>query len=181
MMNKNSQLSSRFKQVFHNTGFGIMVVDKDRNLIEVNPKFCEMLGYKRDELIGKSAKLIHISVKTYKEFGEKAFNQVRNKKPVNLDWPFKKKNKQRIWFHIAGDPVADKDEVLWTVVDITQRIKAQNKIEQLVRDTNNSIKIYISSVAIEATRNILLQNLSKDKKSDLIEESITELNSVLKS
>ena len=73
-MNKNSQLSSRFKQVFHNTGFGIMVVDKDRNLIEVNPKFCEMLGYKRDELIGKSAKLIHMSIKTYKEFGEKAFN-----------------------------------------------------------------------------------------------------------
>ena len=44
----------------------------------------------------------------------------------------------------------------------------------------NSIKNYISSVAIEATRNILLQNLSKDKKSALIEESISEFNSVLK-
>ena len=61
-----------------------------------------------------------------------------------------------------------------------RKILAENKIEQLVRDTNNSIKNYISSVAIEATRNILLQNLSKDKKSDLIEQSITELNSVLK-
>ena len=61
-----------------------------------------------------------------------------------------------------------------------RKILAENKIEQLVRDTNNSIKNYISSVAIEATRNILLQNLSKDKKSDLIEESITELNSILK-
>ncbi len=62
-----------------------------------------------------------------------------------------------------------------------RKVLAENKIEQLVRDTNNSIKNYISSVAIETTRNILLQNLSKDKKSDLIEESITELNSVLKS
>ena len=61
-----------------------------------------------------------------------------------------------------------------------RRILAENKIEQLVRDTNNSIKNYISSVAIEATKNILLQNLSKDKKSALIEESITEFNSVLK-
>ena len=61
-----------------------------------------------------------------------------------------------------------------------RKILAENKIEQLVRDTNNSIKNYISSVAIEATRNILLQNLSKDKKSALIEESITEFNSVLK-
>ena len=61
-----------------------------------------------------------------------------------------------------------------------RKVLAENKIEQLVRDTNNSIQSYISSVAIESTRNILLQNLSKDKKSDLIEESITELNSVLK-
>ena len=61
-----------------------------------------------------------------------------------------------------------------------RKVLAENKIEQLVRDTNNSIKNYISSVAIEATRNILLQNLSKNKKSDLIEESIAEFNSVLK-
>ena len=62
-----------------------------------------------------------------------------------------------------------------------RKVLAENKIDQLIRDTNNSIKDYISSVAIEATRNILLQNLTKDKKSDLIEESIIEFNSVLKS
>ena len=61
-----------------------------------------------------------------------------------------------------------------------RKILAENKIEQLVRDTNNSIKNYISSIAIEATKNILIQNLNKDKKSALIEESITEFNSVLK-
>ncbi len=61
-----------------------------------------------------------------------------------------------------------------------RKVLAENKIQQLVRDTNNSIKNYISSVAIEATRNILLKNLSNDKKSALIEESITEFNTVLK-
>ena len=61
-----------------------------------------------------------------------------------------------------------------------RKILAENKIERLVRDTNNSIKNYISSVAIEATKNVLLENLSNDKKSALIEESITEFNSVLK-
>ena len=36
---KSNQLLSRFKQVFFNTGVGIMIVDKNRTLIEVNPKF----------------------------------------------------------------------------------------------------------------------------------------------
>jgi len=61
-----------------------------------------------------------------------------------------------------------------------RKILANNKIEQLVRDTNNSLKNYITSVAIETTRNVLLQNLSKEKKTALIDESITEFNSVLK-
>ena len=61
-----------------------------------------------------------------------------------------------------------------------RKILASNKIEQLVRDTNNSLKNYITSVAIETTRNVLLQNLGKEKKSALIDESITEFNSVLK-
>ena len=105
-MNKNSQISSRFKQVFYNTGVGIMIVDKNRNLIEVNPKFCQMLGFSKIELISKNAEMIHISNKSYKEFGKKAFDQVRNKKTVSLDWPFKRKNGKKIWLRIAGDPVA---------------------------------------------------------------------------
>ena len=70
---KKNQLSSRFKQVFHNTGFGIMIVDKNRDLIEVNPKFCDMLGYNKEELIGQNAEILHISNKSYKEFGEKVY------------------------------------------------------------------------------------------------------------
>ncbi len=60
------------------------------------------------------------------------------------------------------------------------KLLADNKIEQLVRDTNISIKNYITSVAIEATINILNKNLSSEKKSDLINVSIKELNDVLK-
>ena len=89
-----------------------MIVDKNRYLIEVNRKFCEMLGYAKEELIGQNAEIIHISNKTFNEFGEKAFNQVRNKKPINLDWPFRKKNREKIWFRIAGDPVADKESAI---------------------------------------------------------------------
>ena len=130
MVNKINN-SSRFQQVFYNTGVGIMIVDKDRKLIEVNPTFCQILGYTKDELIGNSAEMIHISHETYKDFGERAFKLVRKNKTVNLEWPFKRKNGDEIWFRIAGDPVAGEQEVLWTIVDITQRVKAQEKIEQL--------------------------------------------------
>ena len=61
-----------------------------------------------------------------------------------------------------------------------KKILAENKIDQLVRDTNISIKDYISNIAIESARNFLLNNLNKEKKTDLIQKSIKELNSVIK-
>ena len=137
-----------------------MIVDKDRVLIEVNPRFCEMLGFKRQELIGKSAEIIHISHKTFKDFGEKAFDQVRKQEAVNLEWPFKTKTGRKIWFRIAGDPVMGQEEVLWTVVDITERVEAQNRIEELASKLSKylSPQVYRSifsgqkNVQIEANR-----------------------------
>ena len=70
-------------------------------------------------------------------------------------------------------------EKLSTQID-KRKILAENKIDQLVRDTNISIKNYIANSAISATTYILQNNLSKEKKSDLIVDSIKELNGVLK-
>ena len=50
----------------------------------------------------------------------------------------------------------------------------------LSADTNNTIKLYIANISIEATTNLLKQNLTKEKKSELIDKSIKDLNSVLK-
>ena len=159
MANKNSP-NARFEQVFFNTGVGIMIVDKDRVLIEVNPRFCEMLGFKRSELIGKCAEIIATSQKTFAEFGIKAFDQVRKQEVVNLEWPFKTKTGRKIWFRIAGDPVMGQEEVLWTVVDITERVEAQNRIEELASKLSKylSPQVYRSifsgqkNVQIEANR-----------------------------
>ena len=61
-----------------------------------------------------------------------------------------------------------------------KKILADNRIEQLLRDTNQNIKSYIADIAIEAITDILKTSLSKDKKADLINDSINDLNRVLK-
>ena len=61
-----------------------------------------------------------------------------------------------------------------------RKLLAENRIDQFVRETNTSIKNYISNAAIEATTHIMINNLSMEKKSDLIDSSIAELNNALK-
>jgi len=166
-----AKLSSRFKQVFENTGIGIAIVDKGRYFHEVNPKFCKMLGYTMEELVGKNAEIVHISNRTYKEFGEKAFDEVRKNKTVNLEWPLRKKNGSTIWCRIAGDPVEEQEEVLWTFVDITQRVKAQEKIEGLA----NKLSKYLSPQVYE-----LIFSGKKDVKIETSRKKLTVFFSDIK-
>ena len=161
-MKTETQLSSRFEQVFYNTGVGIMIVDKNRIFTEVNPKLCETLGYKKEELIGNSAEMIHISNQTYKEFGEKAFNLVREKKTVNLEWQFKRKNGELIWFRIAGDPVSEQEEVLWTIVDITERVEAQEKIEQLAGKLSKYLSPQVYQSIFSGEKNVKIEAYRKN-------------------
>ena len=54
------------------------------------------------------------------------------------------------------------------------------KIEQITRDANTYIQQYISETAITATINILKKKLNEKQKQNLINQSIAELNTVLK-
>lgn len=48
-----SESEERFRAIFEQAAVGITRVDLDGVIVEVNQKFCEMLGYAREELLGK--------------------------------------------------------------------------------------------------------------------------------
>ncbi|PLY07907.1 MAG: hypothetical protein C0625_04165 [Arcobacter sp.] len=126
-----------FEHIFNNSGVGILVVDKNRNILEVNKTFCEILGYEYEELINKHAKILHISNESSDKFGKIAFNTVLKSNSLDLEYKFKHKNGEAIWIKITGDVIKDKQEVLWIIRNINQRVKFQEELASL-NDTLNS-------------------------------------------
>ena len=61
-----------------------------------------------------------------------------------------------------------------------KQILVSVKIDQLIRDANNEIQQHITSTAIEATVILLQKKLDLNAKKNIINVSISELNSVLK-
>jgi diguanylate cyclase (GGDEF)-like protein/PAS domain S-box-containing protein len=53
---KKLQLSDR---VFNTTQEGIMITDADSHIIDVNPAFCEITGYHREEMIGANPRILN--------------------------------------------------------------------------------------------------------------------------
>ena len=57
---------------------------------------------------------------------------------------------------------------------------ASEKIDQMTRDANTEIQKHITQIAISATVNILEKKLNDKEKQNLINQSVNELESVLK-
>lgn len=129
-----------FEHIFNNSGVGILIVNKNRTILEVNKTFCNILGYKYEELINQHALILHISEESSQQFGKTAFNTVLKNNSLNLEYKFKHKNGQAIWVKITGDVIADKQEVLWIITNINQRVKYQEELADLNDTLNNKIE-----------------------------------------
>jgi len=132
--------SEWFEQLFNNSGVGIFIVDENRKILDANEALCKMFGYKYNELVNQSAEFLHINRESYKNFAKVAFNKVLRNESLNLEYQFKHKNGKFIWIKISGDSIQLNHEVLWTVVDITSRIEAQNRVNYLNDGLTKEIK-----------------------------------------
>jgi len=121
-MRNNKNFKSRWvNQLVDNIYIGVIVVDGLRRNLYVNSRFSEIFGYEEDELLEKSTEVLHINKESFENFGEIAFKSVLEGKPVNIDYQFKKKDGTQFWVHISGDLIANKEEVIWVIIDITER------------------------------------------------------------
>ena len=127
-MNNHSQWTEQFSNSSH---IGILVVDKERNNLFVNPRLCEMFGYTQEFLLQNNAEIFHINHDTFLNFASLAFNAVLDGTPLGIDYQFKKQDGSLFWIHISGDPIKSNQEVLWTMVDITSTVTIEKEKDKL--------------------------------------------------
>jgi len=131
---------NHLKKFFENRGVGILIVDTNRKIKEINDKFCEIWQYDKDEILGQPAEVLHISPETYKEFGEIAFSKISKNKPIDIEYQMKRKNGEIFWAKFSGELLSEDGDVLWIISDITELQKAKQKIEEMHKHTKESIE-----------------------------------------
>lgn len=137
----------RFRQIVETAQEGIWMIDKDSRTSFVNDRMAEMLGYSRDEMIGKH--LFDFMDEEGKTISER--NLQRRRDGIAEDHEFKllTKDGRVVWTLMSTSPVTNNGEyegALAMVMDITERKKAADEIkrsqesfELISRTTNDAI------------------------------------------
>ena len=144
----------KFSKAFHHnqTMMGIMRF-KDRVFLDVNDKFAEVLGYRREELIGKSAEELNIGpnpegrLEIRNQLAKQGFTR-------DIEGEFRK-NEGRTGFGIASYNLLDIDGekyILISASDITARKRAEEALrlsERLFCKTFNANPLPMAIISLD--------------------------------
>ena len=129
---KLEQAFKYHKAIFDNNPAAIFVVDQDRIIRDVNKSFCRIFGYEKEEIIGKSAFVLHTSAESFGAFKKYVSKILKNQnEAINIEYKFKKKDNTEIWVEMTGSFVdlADNQEaIVYSVIDTTPLHKAKEEL-----------------------------------------------------
>ena len=135
---KNAELAyrdseSRYRMIVETAQEGIWTIDAENNTSFVNPRMAEMLGYRVDEMLGRSMFDFMDD-----EGRQLAFENIERRKAgiaEQHDFKFLHKNGSEIWAELMTNPLLDSDGTyigaLAMITDVTERRHS----EQTLRET----------------------------------------------
>jgi PAS domain S-box-containing protein len=110
------------------TGIGLVV---SRVLKDVNPRVCEMIGYTREALLEKNARILYPSQEEYEFVGEEKYKQIRKTGTGKVETVWQKKDGTIINVLLASTPIDKNDYskgVIFTALDITERKQVEKAL-----------------------------------------------------
>lgn len=108
-----------------------IIYSRQRRYVWVNRAFADMLGYRQDELIGQSSRIIFPDEKSWREFGERGYPVMARGEPFAVEWQMVRRDGTLFWAQTLGrniDPANPAAGSIWTILDITARKQAEAEI-----------------------------------------------------
>ena len=122
---------AKMRSIFRASPIGIGVV-VDRVLVEVNDRFCSMVGYDRDELLGQSARMLYPTQEDYDTVGKVKYTQIAERGTGSVETRMMRKNSEIFDVLLSSTPLDISDlgaGVTFTALDITTRKKAETDLK----------------------------------------------------
>lgn len=159
----------RHRALVQSSSDGILLLDNDRRILSCNQAFLNMFGFEREEVEGKSIRIIHPSDESFIAFGEKVYSFAKVEGSCRIEWDFMRKDGKIIPVEGSHSVIRDADGSIrghvGIIRDITERKEAEKRLKEY-RD-------HLEEMVIQRTR-----ELEEAYKTMLREEKLRTLGTI---
>ncbi len=121
---------AKLDSLFRVAPIGIGVV-ADRVIMEINDRVCEMTGYSREELVGKSSRLLYATDQEFDYVGHEKYRQIAEKGTGSVETRWRRKDGVMIDILLSSSLLVAGDlahGVTFTALDITERRRGEDAL-----------------------------------------------------
>lgn len=169
---KAEELSHEHEQLKHSqdllmailrgTIHGICLL-RDRKFVWCNKAFTDILGWKREELIGKTTRIIYQDTEEYKRAGKITYRKSHKIGLIVYEYEYMHKNGHRVPCLVTGRALDEKDQSrghVFSFTDFTERKRSREAIEK------TNIKLEERSAELILLNKQLNRQIKERKKAD---------------
>jgi PAS domain S-box-containing protein len=108
---------------------GMAIVSFDRNFEDVNPAFVGILGFSREELLGRDTRLVYPNPETHAELGRQAYPVLEAGEMFETIVTMRRKDGEDIRVKLCARMVpSDPPTTVWACEDVTRRLREQREL-----------------------------------------------------
>lgn len=125
-----------YEAVLANASIGIAFT-RDRRFFLCNPRFAELFGWEPDGLIGQPGEIVYPSRESYDALGRVAVPLLTGGGQLDTEWEMRRRDGSTFLCRLiakAIDPENTQQGTIWIAEDVTERKRAGDEIERLLRE-----------------------------------------------
>jgi len=135
---------NKYQMLFNSITDAIFVSDMERRIVDCNPRFSELFGYNKEEILGKKKSLLYESSTDFFTFGELLRNNFNDQKKIKKVVNYKKKNGEIFQGETIVYYLKDSQNSVMGFVglirNVSKEISYQSKIEVLLKQKDILLK-----------------------------------------
>lgn len=161
----------RWQTVFDTADEGIIITDSKGIILNVNPSFSSLAGFKKKDIEGICICRAKNHLKPFSTVSIcPVMESIEKRKKVDYEelW-LEKKDGEPIWISVTASPIFDKSGKLLRVIEIIRNIDRQKKLEKEREDFITSVthELRTPLTAVKGYLSMILNNRNIDAKSQL--------------